>query len=411
MTRKCLLAVFVFALLLSQTPCLADDFHYNNILIGERAAGMAGAYTAVSDDPSGMYYNPAGIVEAGTRNLSLSVNAYSTVDKEYKEVVGGRHWKRHSSSLLPNFFGILQEVGKLKVGISYAVPDNISEEQDDTFTNFPLGGSQVDRYIINFNNHDKTYNVGPSIAFPLTDKLSLGLTLYGHYRSSDTVDNQTLVFSDSQSQWMNTLVRTEEWGVRPILGLMWSPAEKVSLGLALSRTFVISSKTRVQFTQKDLNGNLEMFNPPDSGDKKEYPYRISVGAAYFPSPKLLISADLTYFTGVEYSILTMKTRKEPVLNGALGAEYYFTRNWALRGGLFSNRSNSPEVKGTANEQTEKIDAYGVTLSLTRFIKNTSFTAGGSYSYGSGKAQITSTPGSVDATYQSWTIFVASSYSF
>jgi long-chain fatty acid transport protein len=107
----------------------------------------------------------------------------------------------------------------------------------------------------------------------------------------------------------------------------------------------------------------------------------------------------------------MTTRKEPVLNAALGAEYYFTRNWALRGGLFSNRSNSPDVKGLPNEQTEKIDVYGVSLSLTRFIKSTSFTAGSIYSYGSGKAQITSMPGSVDAIYQSWTIFVASSYSF
>jgi hypothetical protein len=181
--------------------------------------------------------------------------------------------------------------------------------------------------------------------------------------------------------------------------------------LAVSRTLVISSKTRLQQTQKDLNGNLNMFNPPDSGKKREYPYQFSVGAAYFPSPKLLISADLTYFTGVDYSILGMTTRKEPVLNAALGAEYYFTRNWALRGGLFSNRSNSPDVKGLPNEQTEKIDVYGVSLSLTRFIKSTSFTAGGIYSYGSGKAQITSTPGSVDAIYQSWTLFVASSYSF
>ena len=38
----------------------ADEDHYNNIIIGDRPAGMGGAYTAISDDPSGLYYNPAG---------------------------------------------------------------------------------------------------------------------------------------------------------------------------------------------------------------------------------------------------------------------------------------------------------------------------------------------------------------
>src|SRR3990172_2529925 len=71
---------FVFLLLTSHvsllTEVMADEYHYNNILIGDRAAGMAGAYTAISDDPSGLYYNPAGIVFAPRRSFSASVNAY-----------------------------------------------------------------------------------------------------------------------------------------------------------------------------------------------------------------------------------------------------------------------------------------------------------------------------------------------
>jgi long-subunit fatty acid transport protein len=57
---------------------IADDFHYNNVLIGNRAAGLAGAYTAISDDATGLFYNPAGIVFSDTLQLSASANAVHT---------------------------------------------------------------------------------------------------------------------------------------------------------------------------------------------------------------------------------------------------------------------------------------------------------------------------------------------
>ncbi|MBI5193355.1 MAG: hypothetical protein HZA08_07955 [Nitrospirae bacterium] len=96
----------------------ADEYHYNNIIIGDRAAGMGGAYTAVSDDPSGLFYNPAGIVFAYGRSLSGGAHAYHSVHKKYKDVLGGKGWDRSSSEVLPNYFGIIQPLGKNgKIGL------------------------------------------------------------------------------------------------------------------------------------------------------------------------------------------------------------------------------------------------------------------------------------------------------
>ena len=39
----------------------ASEFHYQNILPGERAMGMAGAFTALGADTSSAWYNPAGL--------------------------------------------------------------------------------------------------------------------------------------------------------------------------------------------------------------------------------------------------------------------------------------------------------------------------------------------------------------
>ena len=40
----------------------ANTDNYKNILIGDRASTMAGAFSAISDDSSGVFYNPAGLV-------------------------------------------------------------------------------------------------------------------------------------------------------------------------------------------------------------------------------------------------------------------------------------------------------------------------------------------------------------
>ena len=55
----------------------ADQFHYIDIHVGERASGLAGAFTAISDDPSGAYYNPAGLAFTNKSYISVSTNTFS----------------------------------------------------------------------------------------------------------------------------------------------------------------------------------------------------------------------------------------------------------------------------------------------------------------------------------------------
>lgn len=416
---------------------VADEYHYNNILIGDRASGMGGAYTAVSDDPTGMYYNPAGIAYSTTRNLSASVNAYYNFRKKYKGVIGGHGWERTSSALLPNYFGIIQPLGKFKVGFSYAVTDSIQEDQDQTFYDLPLDpkveaynpGANISRYIINFNNDDNTYNFGPSIATRITDDLSAGITIYIHQRKAQLIFNQFVETKNGVSgyEWINGYFETNEWGIRPILGLMWSPVEKVSLGIAVSKTILLDSDTTWQSTYRleginvdtnndgisDTNNIFERPNVYSTDAKRKYPYQINTGIAYFASNSLLLSGDVSYSSKVDNpAVFGPFEDREAVLNAALGTEYYLSRNWAMRAGLFTNMANTPEIKTGVSGQPEHIDLYGGSLSLSRFTKNTSVTLGGNMSYGAGKAQVVSGSSSVqDANAHAWTIFISSSYSY
>lgn len=445
-----LILAFLILVSLILTPAvMADEYHYNNILIGDRAAGMAGAYTAISDDPSGLYYNPAGIVFAPGRSFSASVNAYQYSKKTYKDVLGGNGWERVSSNLLPNYFGVIQPLGAGKIGFSYAVPDTRQENQAQTFYSLPgidtsITSCRTDptqpvcqititRYVINMNDTDYTYNFGPSYAFKINDKLSLGATAYMHYRDRQLISNQLVavdnnlsVSGDERYQWLNVYNSTSEWGVKPIIGVMWTPTEKVSLGFTGSKSLMFDSKRRIQNTQRDLpdGSDLPDYAVLESKDNRGFPLTATFGAAYFPSESLLLSADVSYYTAASYT-LNFKTTladgttvteasytpQSETVNAAIGAEYYPSATIALRSGLFTNMANTPKLTtGDANEP-EHIDMYGASLSISHFTRSSSLTFGGSYSYGTGKSHIYGNTSIQDVEMQNITAFLSAAFSY
>lgn len=392
---------------------IADEFHYNNLLIGDRASGMGGAYTAISDDATGMYYNPAAIVYVGDKNVSASVNAYFSQSKKYANVIGNQPFERTSSALLANYFGIVKPLGGLKVGFSYAVPDAVSEDQNQTFNNVAANTS---RYTVNLNNRDVTYNFGPSLATEINKDTAIGLTLYAHQRDVQVSSNYFVERVDTSNQWSNQYFRLNETGVKPVLGLSWAPSDKVALGLSLSRTFVLSSNTTNQVTCWDgtAGGCVAGSTTPSvrvpsltyNNLKREYPTRLAIGVGYFADKNLIVSSDLTYHTAVNDPIYGDKVA---TVNAALGTEYYLSKQWAVRAGVFTNMANTPNIQAGVTSIEEQINLYGGSLSVSNFSGTASVTLGGSVSYGKGKSQITNDTSVQDASTLGWLLFLSSSY--
>ena len=436
-------------------PALADQYHYNEMLVGDRAAGMGGAYVAVADDPTGLYYNPAGIVYSGKSSLSASMNAINISRTEYKNVLNGKDWIRTSSALIPNFFGVSQPLGPGTVGFSYAVTDAVLEDQDQSFANVRDPG---DEFTINFNNQDTSYNLGPSYALALTPRLSLGLTLYGFIRQRQMIFNQMfqglsdpvyvldsdgkripdpdnpgkyLVETDPDSgepltqaseQWENQYLQTEEYGIRPLLGLMWSPVDKLSLGLAVSKIQLLyaSSSQQVSCYSTDYDGMLldENDNPlgvcrpreiskstVTSSVKRNFPWAANLGAAYFASDRLLLSGAAWIYQG-------MNGQSNPVVNYALGLEYYLTGRFALRLGAYSNQANTPPPRSGGINQAEHVNLRGASFSLTHFTRSSSITLGMAAARGRGQGQVISNSTSIqDIEVLNFAAFLSAGYSY
>ncbi len=391
--------------LVSARYAQADIYHYNNLLIGNRATGLAGAYVAISDDPSGLYYNPAGIVYSLASNISANMNAYNISRTKYNNALGGKPWIRTSTALVPNFFGITQPLGPGTVGVSYAVTDSLLEDQDQTFNDIPSAGSQ---FTINYNNQDSTSQIGPSYALPISNKFSIGLTLYGVIRQQQQIFNQSFEFPDQEIivdeatqetksvdffHIENLYVTRTEYGVNPVLGFMYSPVDNLSLGLTLSKIFLLTTNYNDQYTVasnfcKDDAGEKYRCEDPyylrattNYGKNRPTPWQVNIGATWFASSRFLLTSSLWAYEAINDT-------SRPLLNAAGGLEYYLTGKWAIRLGGYTDMANTPRLKANAvNIYNEHVDIFGATFSISHFTRTSAISFGGVGRYGRGQAQI------------------------
>ncbi len=425
--RSLATAASVYALLaLDPASSAITKSNYIGLLVGERPMGMGGAYTAVSDGPSGLYYNPAGIVYSHAPNLSASVNAFHSSQTRYADALGAADWERNSQELLPNYFGTTQPLGPFTVGLSYAVPQTLQEEQAQTFDR--LGNEDVEYLSVNVDNADTMTKGGPSIAYEVNDRLALGGTLYGHLRERKTITTQVLHVGeeskleasdhpepDRQYEVRNTYRTTEELGFTWILGAMLTPIDSVSLGASIRGTQILSTTNsqqrlchgaqdpRVEGEYEDSSlcepGQVGFHDLQEDHVRGAYPIETKLGVAWFPSSRLLLTADVMHYTSAE--------GRKQIVNVASGGEYYLNPDWAIRIGGHTNFSNTPGLV----DFDHQIDRYRFTGSLTRFSRNSSVSVGFNAGYGSGEARIVEGAGIQDVTTRSLTLFLATSYSY
>jgi len=388
-----LLTAFSFILMCImafQQKAFSDFGNFSSILIGDRAAGLAGAFTALSSDPSASsFYNPATLAGSQGSTLSASANVYMKNDTSYSSrgnlSDSAYRVNRGAFQPIPSSAGSIINFGTFATGLSVIIPDYDLFNGDITSDAFSNATTLL-------RLRDQSLWVGGSLGINFTDKFATGLTVY--YTSRDfsrsitdtsTTAGQTKIISEEKNYTSNSIVY--------ILGTWWRPDDHWRFGLSY-RFPSLQLSGDGSYYKSTLDTSVS--NQPVVESNKNVPAesriprKTAVGLAYEVKNSWAISLDYTNYGVENYIDMPATTGGESVQfnqisNYALGLEYYI-RDWvALRTGIFTNYSSHPEVQNAGYRQPDHVDMLGYSANLAIFTDKVSFTFGGYYTGGRGQA--------------------------
>ena len=151
---------------------------WNNTLMGCRALALGAAFAGVADDPSAIFYNPAGLVYQ-ERRLNFSINGFSVWPSyEFVTPAGYRAESKFQSSI-PQIFITYKMNERITLGFGAYVP---------------YAGSGVDwkseQLGFPFKSHMAVMAFSPTLAYQVNENLSVGFNLH-FYRGVLSVDTLT----------------------------------------------------------------------------------------------------------------------------------------------------------------------------------------------------------------------------
>ncbi|MBP5706846.1 MAG: outer membrane protein transport protein [Spirochaetales bacterium] len=417
----------------------ADENHYINVFVGDRAAGMGGAYTALADGPEGVYYNPAGLAFSSSQYFSLSANAIQFKMLYYKDVYKKNDgtpfdYMRYSLSFIPNFFGFIQKAKHFTWAITVSCPDSEFYDQRDAEK---IMDPYEQTLNVNFNYKNQIYEAGPSIAFLPNKYIAIGMSAFFRYRDIQRIQQDTRILQQNinghkydifeiNSRYTNERIL----GLNFQVGIQIMPIDKFSIGYSISTPFDMvdfhtEQQTKVSFgtldeqiytNKKDVKSNtFNAYHLAENGLFRPLYIKQALGFCFFINKSILLTLDGYLYVPIQnldkdgklvsYQWNKNTNKYDQYLgmgstlydklnvtgNVALGFECYITPNFPLRLGFFTNFTNTPEIKdGISSYYTEYVHLLGGSFSVGFSTSDMSVNLGAVVQGGVGTSQIVGT---------------------
>jgi len=325
---KKITTAFLLVILFS-TISFASGFQINEH--GARAMGMAGAFAGLADDPSALYFNPAGITQLKGTHILAGVTFISP-----------------SST----FRGPSPAIDEYSMKKQLFTPINLyvtHQLSDDWYVGlgvnnqFGLGTLWDDNWIgrdVAVNTEIRTFYFTPVVAYKINDQLSVSagpVFAWGDV----TIERYTSLYPFSGEAKVSLKGNGTAWGFTA--GLLYRPLHELQLGLSFR------SPTKFKFTgDASSQGPASFASRLPAGNisaEVTMPMDITLGAAYFPSKNLTITADFQYVGWSSYDKLAVDFENAAIPDvsaprnyvdsyiARLGGEYKVTGDLTVRGGL------------------------------------------------------------------------------
>ena len=388
--------ILALAALIGIAPlAFANGLNLNSL--GTRALTMGGAFVALADDFSAVYWNPAGLAKFTSKAFGLygtdilpSGTYKLTIPSSWPYlplVSPGGPTPVDTKTQKKNYFGgmgtYIHPINeKLVAAISVYTPSGLGASWDGSQLAFVSGGNPG----IDWMSKIGLLTIAPALAYKVNDRLSLGAALNVNYGMFDIkmhagkadISPALLQFDLGQYEESDT-----GWGVGATFGIIYKATDTTSFGLT------VRTPSTVSFSGTAKIANLPTLNLPGSSSvdrKVTWPLWIALGMSVHPSDKFTFNIDAQYtkwstidkleadYQDTVWATL-MATRATPYsepksvvpmrwgdgLQLRFGAEYMLTKALAIRAGYYSDPSPAPD--GTLNILLPSFDFSVVTFGL------------------------------------------------
>jgi len=327
---------------------------------GAKAMGMGFAFTAQADDPSAIYFNPAGLTQLKGNNIMLGATYLKLNGGDFSGVTpltGGASSSETQKSLdfiIPHaYFTKTTPDGYISYGVGIFSPFGLGQEYENKNTS--IFRNQITKIEL------QTVVVNPTIAFKINEYLSVGAGIdymWGKAKLEKTpvASVGNLYNSTLESDWG---LDGDAWGYN--FGLLLKPTENFRIGVNYRSPFTLKIK--------DADVTISNTNPayasgalgatPSStkgGATVAMPATFALGVAYTIG-KLTVEADADWtlwrsFTSLPITIQnpvpTLPSTDNPkqwedVVAFRLGVEYRVTDPLSLRAGFVYDPTPVPQT--------------------------------------------------------------------
>jgi long-chain fatty acid transport protein len=354
------------------------------------ARGMA--FVATADNPSAIYYNPAGISQLDGNNVRVGVYGLY-LDPTYKSPSSPSSTFHNEENwhAIPQFFYTYrpQEL-PLSFGLGMYAPFGLSSRwpQDTGFRTVATEATLT------------YYTINPVVAWRITTNFSIAAGITVDYAQADL--QRGLVWPNQANDLFR--FKGDGWTAGYNLGVLWKPHEKISVGATFRST-----------TSINLDGRTEYYNnvafppgvPPQfqvpafprqtvkASTDFDFPLKAIVGISFRPTPSWNFEFDADYTDWTRVGTLNVKQANgfPPLLPQNIplklnwesswyyefGATRYFGNGWSISAGYIFNENSVPD----ANYTPLVADLDRHFLSIGAGFKGTRFDFDVAYQFGYG----------------------------
>jgi long-chain fatty acid transport protein len=354
-------------------------------LIEQSASGLGNAFagaSAVSDDASYQYFNPASISFLSGSQISGALHIISpdtSLSGASARVVtlgnipysGGSGGDAGVTGYVPNLYYVRDHTGSLKFGLGVNAPFGLATEYDRDW---------IGRYHA-VESDMKTININPVLSYKHSSQLSFAAGLSAQYidaKLTSSIDSSSICLGLQASHIIpggtctafglnvpgnssvDSYVKNEgdNWGYGYNLGLIWKPAPATTLGLSYRSEVDHELSGKANFTRSAQMNALLSLNPAlnallvDTHIKADttLPASASLSLAQDLNQDLTLLADLTWTGWSSFDKLVINFSNPAQADGVT------TENWqdTWRYSLGANWRLNPALKlraGVAYDQT------------------------------------------------------------